>query len=158
MDTRLTALNALHRDTENGWVLLKQGIHGYDLLEWFEEQVQISFVPAFQTDELIICGHSELISMSKNIMKQVHFTKFGWIAWATGPKASMLAISVGKLIHSAIRKFTITWSPYVYLYIRPHSLKLKLAVGTCNWSSRMKKWSDNETVQVQLEVRSRTRT
>ncbi|KIM71459.1 hypothetical protein PILCRDRAFT_17058 [Piloderma croceum F 1598] len=38
MDTRLTALKALHRDTENGWVLLEQGIHGYDLPEWFEEQ------------------------------------------------------------------------------------------------------------------------
>jgi hypothetical protein len=156
-DTRLTALKALHRDTENGWVLLEQGIHGYDLPEWFEEQVRISFVPAFQTAELIICGHSEMISMSKNITKQVRFARFGWIARATGPKTSVLAVSVGKLIHSAIHKFAVTWSPYVYPYIGPHSLVLKLAVGTCNWSSRTKKWSDNGTVQAQLEVRSRTR-
>jgi len=35
MDTWLTALKTLHRDTENGWVLLEQSIHGYDLPEWF---------------------------------------------------------------------------------------------------------------------------
>ena len=94
--------------------------------------------------------------MSKNIMKQARSARFGWIVQATGPKISVHAVSVGKLIHCAIRKSAATWSPYVYLYIGPHSLVLKPAVGTCNQSGRMKKWSGNGTVQVHLKVRSRT--
>jgi hypothetical protein len=58
-------------------VLLEQGIHGYDLPEWFERQVQMSSFLACQTDELIICWLSEIISMSKNIMKQACCARFG---------------------------------------------------------------------------------
>ena len=157
-DARLTALKALHRDTENGWVLLEQGIHGYDLPEWFERQVRMSSFLTYQTDELIICWLSKMILMLKNITRQVRFARFGWIARVTGPKTSVLAVSAEKLTHSAVRKSAATWSRYVYLYIGPHSLVPKLAVGICNRNSRMKRWSGNGTVQVQLEARSRTRT
>ena len=156
MDTRLTALKTLHRDTENGWVLLEQGIHGYDLPEWFERQVRMSSFLACQTNKLIICWLSKMISMSKNIMKQARSARFGRIARETGPKISVLAVSVGKLIHSAVHKSDATWSPYVYLYIGPHSLVLKLAVGTWKRNGRMKKWSGNGTVQVHLKAKSRT--
>ena len=96
MDARLTALKTLHRETVNGWVLLEQCIHGYDLPEWFERQVRMTSFPACQTDELITRWVSEMISTLKNITKQVHFARFGWIARATGPKISVLAVSVGK--------------------------------------------------------------
>ncbi|KIM87288.1 hypothetical protein PILCRDRAFT_271067 [Piloderma croceum F 1598] len=36
--TRLTMLKTMHRNPEQGWVLLEQGVHGYDLPEWFETQ------------------------------------------------------------------------------------------------------------------------
>ena len=37
--TWLTMLKTIHQKPEQGWVLLEQGVHGYDLPEWFEKQV-----------------------------------------------------------------------------------------------------------------------
>jgi hypothetical protein len=45
--TRLTMLKTMHRNPEQGWVLLEQGVHGYDLPEWFETQVRLC--PSLQT-------------------------------------------------------------------------------------------------------------
>ena len=39
--TRLTMLKIIHRNPEQGWVLLEQSVHDYDLPEWFEKQVHL---------------------------------------------------------------------------------------------------------------------
>jgi hypothetical protein len=103
----------------------------------------MSSFPARRTGELIICWFSKMISTSKNIIKRACSTRFSLTAQVTGPKTSMLAVSAEKLTNSVVRKFATTWSPYVYLYTRPHSLVLKLAVGICNRNGRTKRWSGN---------------
>jgi hypothetical protein len=40
-------LKIIHQNPEQGWVLLEQSVHGYDLPEWFEKHVCL--YPSLQT-------------------------------------------------------------------------------------------------------------